>query len=89
MNRTSLPLRPRGTRTPRPRRCPGGVPTMRTSERTRILEAATRVVRREGVKSVAFDSLAERVAASVPRRGAFSRSVRARPNPTFALRRTA
>ncbi|MFD9870840.1 TetR/AcrR family transcriptional regulator [Streptomyces niveus] len=31
---------------------------MRTSKRTQILEAATRVVQREGVKSVTFDSVA-------------------------------
>ncbi|MDI9902413.1 TetR/AcrR family transcriptional regulator [Rhodococcus sp. IEGM 1409] len=31
---------------------------MRTSKRTQILEAATRVVEREGVKSVTFDSVA-------------------------------
>ncbi|WP_103535710.1 TetR/AcrR family transcriptional regulator [Streptomyces sp. SM11] len=31
---------------------------MRTSKRTQILEAATRVVRHEGVKSVTFDSVA-------------------------------
>ena len=31
---------------------------MRTSNRTRILEAATRVVQREGVKSLTFDSVA-------------------------------
>ncbi|MFI6699956.1 TetR/AcrR family transcriptional regulator [Streptomyces sp. NPDC050509] len=31
---------------------------MRTSKRTEILEAATRVVEREGVKSVTFDSVA-------------------------------
>ncbi|MFD8943837.1 TetR/AcrR family transcriptional regulator, partial [Streptomyces californicus] len=31
---------------------------MRTSKRTQILDAATRVVQREGVKSVTFDSVA-------------------------------
>ncbi|MEW1761805.1 TetR/AcrR family transcriptional regulator [Streptomyces cyaneofuscatus] len=34
---------------------------MRTSKRTQILEAATRVVEREGVKSVTFDSVAAEV----------------------------